>query len=333
MAAFSGGGKIELREIPIPEPGPGEALVRVAAVGVCETDVHTSLHSDSHAENPRIMGHEWSGILERAPERFPMERGSRVVGEGMISCGRCPMCRENRINLCASYKEIGFSLPGAYAEYLVLPARNLHELPPSLSFEQGALVEPAAVALHAIDMAGLRSRDRVTVLGPGPIGLLAVQIASVMEPESVLLTGTREDRLTLGRDLGADRTFNVRNVDPVKAVRDATCGGPEVVLDAAGTQSSFNQAVRMVGKGGSVVFIGAWQEVTWNPGILIGKEITIRGSLASPGTWKRSIDLIESGKVKVLPLITHRFPLSQIVKAFNLVDSRGDGVMKAMILV
>jgi len=330
MAAFSGGGRIKLGEAPVPVPREGEALVAVRAVGICETDVHMTLHTASHEDSPRIMGHEWSGVVKETPEASTIKRGSRVVGEGMVSCGRCRMCLKGRTNLCDSYREIGFSLPGAYAEYLAIPACNLHELPSSVSLEQGALVEPTAVALHALRLSGMGSGDVLAVLGPGPIGLLAIQIASAMDAGRVILTGTRESRLALGSQLGADRTFNVTQADPVEAIREETRGGPDVVLDAAGTRSSFDQAVRMVRKGGTVVLVGGWENVDWSPGMLIGKEMTLKGSLASPGAWGASIDLVAAGRVKVLPLVTHRFRLNEIVQAFDLVDRR-EGVIKALV--
>jgi L-iditol 2-dehydrogenase len=330
LAAFSGGGKIVLREVPVPIPQEGEALVCVRAVGICETDVHITLHTHSPKEAPRIMGHEWSGIVEEAPDGFGIKQGSRVVGEGMVYCGSCRMCLKGRINLCDSYREIGFTLPGAYAEHLALPARNLHKIPSPMSFDEAAMVEPTAVALHALQLSGIGPGDSVAVLGPGPIGLLAIQIASAMGGGRIILTGTRDSRLALGSQLGADRTLNVTRADPVEAVKLDTEGGPDLVLDAAGTRSSFDQAVRMVRKGGTVVLVGAWERVDWSPGMLIGKEMTLKGSLASPGAWRGSIDLVASGRVKVLPLVTHRFRLSEIAQAFDLVDRR-EGVIKALV--
>ncbi len=320
-----------LREVDTPRPGPSDALIRIEAVGICETDVHMTLHPASHAETPRIMGHEWSGTLEQAPTWSSLREGSRVVGEGMVGCGTCRMCRVGRTNLCVSYREIGFSLPGAYAEYLVLPAANLHGLPASMSFEEGAMVEPTAVALHAVDMSGMTAGDRVAVLGPGPIGLLCVQIVRALGAGRVVLTGTRDDRLAVGLGLGADRAINVREVEPVAEILRDIPGGPEVVMDAAGTAASFDQATRSVGKGGTVVLIGGWEQVTWSPGMLIGKEIVLKGSLASPGTWPRAMELVGGGKVKVLPLVTHRFDLSRIAEAFHLVDRR-ENVVKAVLL-
>lgn len=319
-----------LREVPVPAPKEGEALVSVRAVGICETDVHITLHAHPSEEAPRIMGHEWSGIVEEIPDGVGVKQGSRVVGEGMVYCGSCGLCLKGKINLCDSYREIGFTLPGAYAQYLAAPARNLHEIPSSLSFEEAAMVEPTAVALHALQLSGFGPGESVAVLGPGPIGLLAIQIAMAMDASQVILTGTRENRLALGSQLGADRAFNVAQVDPVEAVRRETGDGPDLVLDAAGTHSSFDQAVRMVRKGGTVVLVGAWERVDWSPGMLIGKEMTLKGSLASPGAWRGSIDLVASGRVKVLPLVTHRFRLSEIAQAFDLVDRR-EGVIKALV--
>jgi len=331
IAAFSVDDGIELAETPAPQPGPDEALIRVRAVGICETDVHITLHSAPGEGDRRIMGHEWSGTVESVPEGFDLREGERVVGEGMVGCGRCPMCLKGRTNLCRSYREIGFSLPGAYAQHLVVPARNLHRLPRKLSFEDGALVEPTAVAFHALQLSGMSPGESVAILGPGPIGLLTVQIAKARGAQEVMLTGTREDRLSLGARLGADTTVNIAEEDPVQVLGSRGSGGPDVVVDAAGTRSSFLQAVSMVAKGGRVVLIGAWEEVTWRPGVLIGKEIRLLGSLASPGAWGPSLELLSSRRVRVAPLITHRFPLSRIAEAFRLVDGRERGLVKAVL--
>ena len=171
----------------------------------------------------------------------------------------------------------------------------------------------------------------MAILGPGPIGLLSLQVARALGAGYVALSGTRDNRLELGDNLGADITVNVNRDDPVEVIRERIGGGPEVVVDAAGTASSFDQATRMAGKGGCIVLIGAWNQVTWSPGITIGRELTVRGSLASPGAWPTAIDLIENGRVQVRPLITHRFPLAQIARAFKLVDERADGIVKAVL--
>jgi len=329
LTAVSKGGLVTVRETPRPVPGPGDVIVKIQAVGVCETDVHMTLNPGDPLRE-RVMGHEWSGVLESTAR--DLEAGARVIGEGMVGCGLCPMCKEGRANLCDSYEEIGFSLPGAYAEYLSVPAANIHGLPREMSFEEGAMVEPTAVACHALELSGMEEGDTVAVLGPGPIGLLALQVARARGAGYIALTGTRESRLELGRALGADMTVNVESEEVVRAIRDEIEGGPDVVLDAAGTASSFDQATRVAAKGGSIVLVGAWDRVTWSPGIAIVKELQIRGSLASPGAWPLAIDLIRRGKVDVEPLITHRFPLAEITRAFDLVDRRVDGVVKAVIL-
>ncbi|MBU7004636.1 MAG: zinc-binding dehydrogenase, partial [Theionarchaea archaeon] len=189
-----------------------------------------------------------------------------------------------------------------------------------------------AVAVHALQLAKVEEGDNVAVLGPGPIGLLALQAAKAMGADRVALTGTRENRLELGEGLGADITVNINDEDPVELLRREMGGGPGIVLDAAGTTSSFNQAINLTAKGGSIVLVSGWNQVNWSPGIIIGKELTLRGSLASPGAWPMAIDLIESGKVRVKPIITHRFPLKDIPRAFSLVKRREDGIVKAVIL-
>ncbi len=332
LVAQSVDGRIEVMEVPMPEPGPQEALIKVSCVGICETDVHITLHPGSSGGRPMIMGHEWSGVVEKAPAGSGLLPGSRVVGEGMVGCARCSMCRAGRINLCADYREIGFTLPGAYAQYLSIPAANLHPIPDRMSMEEAAMVEPTAVALHAIDLSGMEGGDSVAVLGPGPIGLLAAQLALGLGAGKLVLTGTREERLALARELGIHNTINTRDADPVEAVLALIDGGARIVLDAAGTAKSFTQALAMAGKGATIVLVGGWNEVTWTPGTLIGRELTLRGSLASPGAWERSIEMISRGDVSVSPLITHRFPLEEIPRAFDLVDRRADGLVKAVVM-
>ncbi|MFC7029001.1 zinc-binding dehydrogenase [Halomicroarcula sp. GCM10025710] len=258
--------EIEIREVERPEPGPGEALVRVESSTICGSDVKI-LHGEYGAtEYPHIPGHEWSGeIVEVGEDVVRLEPGDRVAAEPHVGCGECARCMEGLYNLCEHYGEsdhghshIGFTSNGGLAEYVAVDTRALHLLG-SMTYDQGAFCEAAGVALHAIERAGIDGGDDVVVIGPGAIGHCAVQIARHGGADNVILTGTREERLAPAIDFGADHTVNVYEVDDVVDHVTELLGGsrPDLVVELAGTETAARQAVEMARRGGDVVLAGS----------------------------------------------------------------------------
>lgn len=336
---------IEITEVERPEPGRGEALVRVESSTICGSDVKI-LHGEYPATTyPHIPGHEWAGEVVAVGDGVNrLAPGDRVAAEPHVGCGECPRCLEGLYNLCEHYGDpeyghahIGFTTDGGLAEYVSVDTRALHVLGDGMSYDQGAFCEAAGVALWAIERAGITGGDDVVVIGPGAIGLCAVQIARHEGADHVVLTGTRESRLEPARALGADHAVNVHEVDDVvEHVVDLLGGsGPDLVVELAGTESAGRQAVELARRGGSVVLAGAT-----SPGrqlavdlreIVVGHK-QIYGSVANP-QWicERGFDMIARGQIDVDPLITHRFALSEFEDALAAFEDRDQGAFRVML--
>lgn len=330
---------IGLREVPIPKIGPDEALVRIVFAGICGTDLHILnrfRNFEKYKEILRrryILGHEWSGEIAKVGKTVKeFEVGDRVIGEGMIGCGRCRYCKTGRYNLCLNYQEIGFHLDGAFAEFVKIPAKNLYKIPDTLTFEEAALLEPMAVVVHGLDLIGVDLGATVAVLGPGPIGLITIQVVKVMGAFKTILTGTREGRLKVGRELGADLIININKENCAEIVNKFTDNqGVDLVVEAAGNTKALRDAFNIVAKGGKILLLGVAAVPPSNLRLAIGKELTIKGSLAQPNAWTKALALVASGRVKVKPLISLKMPLDRIEEAFKIAETQRDEVIKMLI--
>lgn len=337
--------EFELREVERPDPGPGEALVRVESSTICGSDLKI-LHGEYPATTyPHIPGHEWAGEVVAVGDGVKrLSPGDRVAAEPHVGCGECPRCMEGLYNLCEHYGDhshghahIGFTSNGGLAEYVAVDTRALHVLDDGMSYDEGAFCEAAGVALWAIERAGISGGDDVVVIGPGAIGLVAVQIARNQGADDVILTGTREERLAPAREMGADHVVNVHDVDDVVAHVQDLLGnaGADLVIELAGTESAGRQAVELARRGGSVVLAGAT-----SPGrklnvdlreIVVGHK-NIYGSVANP-RWicEQGFDMIARGQIDVDPLLTHRFVLPEFADALDAFQNREGGAFRVML--
>ena len=220
--------QVRLAEMALPAPGPGEVLIRSRAVGICGSDVelYQGTRPEGFYRYPLVPGHEWSGEVAAIGEQVRwLSMGDRVVAESILSCGTCRNCRVGLTNLCeAGYDEIGFTRPGGLAEYVVVPARLVHRLPRDASFQEAALLEPTAVVAQAFLGAAPRAAETVVVIGDGTIGLLAVQVLHLFSPAALILAGSHDERLAIGRRLGATHTINNKRDDVEQCVRGLTEG-------------------------------------------------------------------------------------------------------------
>ena len=333
--------QMELRETAVPQPGPGQVLVRVRAVGICGSDVHYYLHGrigESVITSAHIPGHEFAGeVAAVAPDVAGLQVGQAVAVEPAIACHRCEMCVQGHPNLC--YHIRFMSVPpdhGALCEYVVVEAERCFPLPGSLSFEEGAMIEPLGVALHAIRLASMVVGDRVGIVGCGPIGLLVLQLAAASGALGILATDKVAARLERARRYGAERTVNVLDEDPEMAARAFTLGtGLDVVWEATGDPTGPEQAIRLARNGGKVLLIGIPEPdgFTLTASIARRKGLTIKMVRRMKHTYPRAIALAAAGKVDLRGLITHRFPLERAQEAFELVAAQAEGVIKALILL
>jgi L-iditol 2-dehydrogenase len=256
-------GAFEVREVAIPKPGQGEVLCRIRGVAICGSDpeiIRGGLAGIWPPAYPFIPGHEWSGeIVEVGDGVIGFTPGDRVAGEAHKGCGYCRNCLEGRYNLCENYgrpetghRHYGFISQGAYAQYNAYSIRSVNLLPPTISFREGALVDTVGAGLHGLELAGVRPGGTVVIIGPGPIGLLAMRFATALGAARVIVVG-RGARLKAAAAMGANAVVDIQQEDPVKAVRGLTDGlGVDLVCECSGAPGTFAQAVRMVRKGGKV---------------------------------------------------------------------------------
>lgn len=323
-------GQIELLEYPVPRVKEGYVLLRIAAAGICGSDL--KIYNDDHPYFPPvILGHEFSGeIVDVSPGVKGWEKGDRVVSEvhGVV-CEHCRFCLSGERHVCPSKRALGWGIDGGFAEYVAVPAWLLHRIPEGVSYEEAALMEPMAVAVHGIlERAKVEPEDFVVVLGCGPLGLLALQMARSEGASKVFITGVNLDeklRLRVAEKLGADRTINAQKEDPVSLVKESTGGiGADLVIELSGSPTAISQGLRMVRTHGRFLAIGIpiEQEVSipWKEIIFKAPSVIFHFS-SCYSSWERGLSLLERKKVDVKCLISKILPLKDWEDGFHLAKS------------
>lgn len=306
---YEGAWQMPLREVPMPEVGAGELLVKVETVGVCGSDVHGYKGTTGRRKPPIIMGHEFSGTVASvgaAVEKFKV--GDRVVVTPLLTCGYCDNCRAGFPNQCQNRSGLGVNLNGAYAEYVKVAEKMVFPLPAEMSWEQGALVEPLAVAMHAVNLTPMQPLDTVVILGAGTIGLLTILAARLKGAGKIIVTDTSAHRLEFARQLGADVVINPTNEDAVEAVKAHTNGkGAPAVIEAVGITATAKQSLLMARNGGNVVWIGNSEpEVTIGMQQIVTRELTVRGAYGFNDEFALSIEAIRARRLDPTVLIEKR---------------------------
>ncbi len=332
MKVAPGVGHVTVRQIREPEPGPGEALIRVKAAGICGTDLHI-YHDEFKTVPPVVLGHEVAGEVAAVGAGVEGGRiGERVTTETYYAtCGNCRYCRTGQVNLCLARQSIGSAVNGGFTSYVVVPAVNLHRLPENVDFEAGALTEPLACVVHGVlDARTVSAGDIAVIAGPGAIGLLTLQVVKASGATVVLLgTDVDEARLSLGQALGADYVLNVEQEDPAALLAEITLEGlgADVVYECSGAGPAAQQLLSLVRRRGRYVQVGLFgKPVAWDLDQLCYKELIATGSNASvPSAWDRALALMAAGVVDTKKLITHRFPVTAWADAFACFE-RKDGV-------
>jgi L-iditol 2-dehydrogenase len=295
---------MELQEIPRPVPGPGTVVLQVEAVGICGSELSGYLGQNSLRHPPLVMGHEFAGRVAEVGIGVHLAEGTRVLVNPLVACGECSMCRRGRENLCLRRQLIGAHRPGAFAEYVAVPAGNCLPLPDGLDPVAGSLAEPLACSLRAVTLAALEPMDTVAVMGAGAIGLLALRAAIICGAGLTAVVDTNPHRLALARAWGASRTINPREEDPLAALRDLTGGaGADAVIDAVGLDATRIQAVRAVRPGGRTVMIGLHAAESALPiNDMIRSEISLTGTFAYTGRdFARALAMLARGDVRPDP--------------------------------
>jgi L-iditol 2-dehydrogenase len=321
---------LRVEEVDVPKIGKGELLIRNRVALTCGTDLKMFLRGHKLAAPPLIIGHEFAGTVEKVGEEVEgFEEGMRVVAANSAPCMSCYYCQIGKPNLCDRLDEVlvGFSSPGAYAEYVRLPARivkqNTYEIPKDVPFEAAAFVEPLACVVHGIELSNIKTHDLVLVIGAGPIGLLHVQLAKVRGAGTVVVADASPERLQRAAQLGADKT--VTSGDPASQVKALTDNrGADVTIEAVGKPETWELAVRATRKGGTTVLFGgcpAGSTASIDTGLVHYGELTLKGVFHhTPSDVHESLRLISTGQVKVASLITHRMKLTEVEAALRLMQ-------------
>ena len=330
---------LRLETGPVPTPGPGEVLLKIASVGTCGSDVHYYVEGgigDAIVTEPITMGHEFSAWVEQLGEGVEeLAVGQLVAVEPAIPCGKCEYCEHGHPNLCPDVRFCGTPpIDGVFAEYAVMPAENCFGLPDGFTPEQGALLEPLGIAIHTVDLAHLKVGQTIAVLGAGPIGLLTAAVAKAGGAGHIYMTEPIKARRDFALEYCADTVYNPDEVDVVAAIMQATGGrGVDVAFEAAGAEDTPDQAAQVTRPGGKVVVVGipSEDEMRMTASVVRRKGLTIKLVRRMKHTYPRAIRMVQTGLVDIDPLATHAFSLDTIKDAFEIVAEHSDGVLRAMI--
>jgi L-iditol 2-dehydrogenase len=328
---------ISIEEIPTPEPGPDDIVIRVHACGVCGSDVHCFEGHHFLATFPRVLGHEFSGVVADLGRNVTsLKPGDRVCAETNIPCGRCHLCTSGHSRLCKEKLVLGFNANGGYAEYARLPAVNAVRVPGHVTLEHAAVAQPMGVCLHALrDRGDIKEGLTVAVFGAGPVGLGGVAVAKVYGCRAIAID-TDPNRLAVAGKLGADLTVNPAEEDVVERVMEFTGGrGADRVVEAVGgnQDTTLQQAVKIAGRTGIVLIVGTFAAnlaaIPIND--VRAGEIDVRGSHGQYMTYGDCIDLVASGKVNLMPTLSHEIGLDEAERGLRMMKTREDNAVKVLL--
>ncbi len=326
---------IAIKEVAVPQALPGQVLVAMKRVGVCGSDIHVFHGQHPYVTYPLTQGHEVSGEIIALGEGVTgLAVGQKVTIEPQVTCGQCHPCRHGKYNLCENLKVMGFQTIGAASEYFAVDARKITPLPDSMTFEEGAMIEPLAVTVHAVKRVGDVSGKKVAVLGAGPIGILLVQTLKAFGAAEVLVTDVSDLRLQLAKDCGADYVFNTREADFGKVVVDSF--GPDkadLIYDCAGNNITMGQAIQNARKGSIIVLVAVFAGMaTVDLAKLNDSELDLYTSMMyRHDDYVDAIRIVNEGKVNLKPLVSKHFPLTEYQEAYDYIDHNRETTMKVLI--
>ena len=345
-AVFYGSGKpLKFEEVPTPEIGPDEILVKVAGCGICQSDMeYIDLGVPTNKTPPIVLGHESAGtIAEMGNSVTGLNVGDPVLLGNIISCGVCRNCREGRDNICDNWIMLGNHINGAYAEYIRVPAKNAYPLPREISPEDGCIIADAvSTPFHAVkNRSGLTPGDAAVIIGCGGLGMNCVQIAAAMGSRVIAVdfdipvtAGSEKTKLELALELGASEVIDAEKgiKEVIKEVRGLTGGGADVAFEMIGRPETIRQGLSMLRPGGRLVVVGfSPKEVSLAPGRVMVKELDIVGSCSCrTADLQRLIELVRIGKVNIKPMITGKFPLSNVNEALDVVR-KGESIRTVLV--
>lgn len=322
-----GEGQVQIIDAPEPEALPGHALIAVKAAGVCGTDLHI-YHDEFPTKPPVIMGHEVAGIVAEVGDGVSTcQVGDRVTSETYFYvCGACQFCRDGLPNLCPQRKSIGSGVNGAFTNYVLVPQQNIHQLPDNVDEFAGALTEPLACCVRALEQSRVEPGEIVVVSGPGAIGLLTMQVVKAAGAKVIILgTSLDEARLEMARSLGADLALNVESENVETIIGELTGGlGADVVFECSGVSASAQNCLKLVRRRGRYAQVGLFgKAITWDLEQVCYKELRVSGSNATvPSAWRKALRLLGSGQVQTAPLISDKLPITEWRQAFDIFEQK-----------
>jgi L-iditol 2-dehydrogenase len=349
---LGGPNELSLTEKPVPQPGAAEVLVRIDAIAVCATDIEIISHGVPASVNGELPfnknftpGHEYMGtVVKLGPEVDEFEICDRIAVEVHAGCGRCQRCREGMYTACLNYgfprkghRANGFSTDGGFAEYAVNSINTMVHVPPDMSDAEATLIVTAGTAMYGLDvMGGIIAGEGVVITGPGPIGLMGVGVAKALGAQPVILTGTRDRRLEMGRRLGADATVNVNDEDPVAAIRRITAGkGVQYVLECSGAPNAVNEAARMVNRGGRICLAAFPSDpVPVDLAHIVRNNIYLFGIRGEgKSATHRAAALMTQKRFDAKLIHTHSFPLGEVPTAIRYARERIEDAIKVVVQI
>ena len=327
--------KIEFREVPVPKAAPGQAVLRIRRIGVCGSDIHVYHGKHPFTSYPVTQGHEVSGeIVELGEGVSGLRLGQRVTVEPQVVCGRCYPCRHGKYNLCENLKVMGFQTTGTASEYFAVDASKITPLPEEMDFDLGAMLEPLAVAVHAVGRMGSVKGLKVAVLGAGPIGNLVAQTAKGQGADSVLITDVSDVRLEKARQCGVEYTVNTKTKDFGEAMVE--CFGPDkadVIYDCAGNDITMGQAIRYARKGSTIILVAVYAGMAnVDLAVLNDHELDLNTTMMyRHEDYLEAIRLVQEGRVALRPLISSHFAFRDYLEAYRYIDANRETTMKVLI--
>jgi L-iditol 2-dehydrogenase len=328
-------GKIEFRDIKRPEIGSDEILMQTKRIGVCGSDIHVFHGLHPYTSYPIVQGHEVSGVVAAVGENVEgFSVGDKITFTPQVTCGECYPCQHDMYHICETLKVMGFQTDGSGQEYFPLPAWNAIKLSDDFSLDHAALIEPIAVAVHALQRGGEVRGKKVLVLGAGTIGNLTAQTAKALGAESVMITDISEYKLEKAKACGIDFVINSAEDDLTQAV--ATDFGPtkaDMILECVGVQQTVDQAVENARKGTTIVIVGVFgDKPTVDLGLVQDRELSLVGTLMyKKEDFEKAVELISEGKMCLDDLVTHRFTFEQYLDAYHTIEESNGEYMKVMI--
>lgn len=327
-------GEISCIDIPKPTPKDGEALIRICAAGICGSDIGAFRGTNTLVSYPRIIGHELAGIIEEIPADNPkgLKPGDKVIVDPYLYCGRCYPCSIGRTNCCTDLKVLGVHVDGGMAEYFTHPADMLIKMPEDMDWITAAMAEPLTISLHGIHRGGLKAGEYCAIIGAGPIGLLAGMIAQVYGAHAILIDLVQE-RLDFAKDLGIEHVINSGREDAAQRIREITGGVmAQQVMECSGANSAVRSTLDLVSHAGRITLTGWPKTETPIPtDAITRKEVDIRGARTSAREFEEAIDLIYTGKIDILKLLTKTIALDEAPKTVRDIEKNPGEYMKVVV--